>query len=171
MLQPASLQPHKEVKITFCSEPGAPPPSDMRQSDPGKYNSASGKAGGNHSDKVRTLTADLLMLAAGNSRQMGRRVNVCPDALLDDGLLDFTLMTGSDFRAEVGGRSPGCGTRRVSTWPLWMCVDVSGVQYCGMLYGRGHADAREASSRTQSFLKSMLVFNRKHSACIMLTSS
>lgn len=34
------------------------------------------------------------MLAAGQCRQMGRAVSICPDALLDDGLLDFTIMMG-----------------------------------------------------------------------------
>lgn len=37
---------------------------------------------------------DLLLLAAGDCRQMGRAVSVCPDALLDDGLLDFTIAMG-----------------------------------------------------------------------------
>ncbi|KAF6259112.1 hypothetical protein COO60DRAFT_1043936 [Scenedesmus sp. NREL 46B-D3] len=43
----------------------------------------------------------MLMLAVGNSRQMGRRVKVCPDALLDDGLLDFTLWTGASVTNEA----------------------------------------------------------------------
>jgi diacylglycerol kinase family enzyme len=41
------------------------------------------------------MSGDLLVLAAGQARQMGRMFNVCPDALLDDGLLDFTLPFGS----------------------------------------------------------------------------
>jgi hypothetical protein len=44
---------------------------------------------------------DLLMLVAGNSRQMGRTVAVCPDALLDDGLLDFTVLSGSSLASQV----------------------------------------------------------------------
>lgn len=45
------------------------------------------------------------MLAAGNSREMGRRVNVCPDALLDDddGLLTFTLLNDDSLTGEVEG--------------------------------------------------------------------
>jgi hypothetical protein len=45
--------------------------------------------------QVSQLSGDLLVLAAGQARQMGRMLNVCPDALLDDGLLDFTLLFGS----------------------------------------------------------------------------
>jgi diacylglycerol kinase family enzyme len=45
--------------------------------------------------QVSTMASDLLVLAAGQARQMGRMLNVCPDALLDDGLLDFTLLFGS----------------------------------------------------------------------------
>jgi diacylglycerol kinase family enzyme len=45
--------------------------------------------------QVSSMSGDLLVLAAGQARQMGRMVNVCPDALLDDGLLDFTLLFGS----------------------------------------------------------------------------
>jgi diacylglycerol kinase family enzyme len=41
------------------------------------------------------MSGDLLVLAAGQARQMGRMLNVCPDALLDDGLLDFTVLFGS----------------------------------------------------------------------------
>ncbi|GBF95984.1 lipid kinase [Raphidocelis subcapitata] len=42
--------------------------------------------------RCATLEGGLLLLAAGNARQMGRTVSVCPDALLDDGLLDFTVL-------------------------------------------------------------------------------
>jgi hypothetical protein len=45
--------------------------------------------------QVSTMAGDLLVLAAGQARQMGRMLNVCPDALLDDGLLDFTVLFGS----------------------------------------------------------------------------
>lgn len=41
------------------------------------------------------------MLAAGNSRQMGRLLSVCPNALLNDGLIDFTFLTGSSIIAQV----------------------------------------------------------------------
>ncbi|KAI8466085.1 MAG: ATP-NAD kinase-like domain-containing protein [Monoraphidium minutum] len=52
------------------------------------------------------LRGDLLALVAGQSRQMGRMINVCPSALLDDGMLDFTIMFGTPGqqlgRAGVG---------------------------------------------------------------------
>jgi hypothetical protein len=32
---------------------------------------------------------------------MGRTVAVCPDALLDDGLLDFTLLSGASLATQV----------------------------------------------------------------------
>jgi hypothetical protein len=48
--------------------------------------------------QVTTITGDLLVLAVGQARQMGRMINVCPEALLDDGLLDFTLAFGSAWR-------------------------------------------------------------------------
>jgi hypothetical protein len=54
------------------------------------------------SDSMLQFQTDMLMLVAGNSRQMGRTVAVCPDALLDDGLLDFTLLTGSSLATQVG---------------------------------------------------------------------
>lgn len=107
MLKPRSLEPHRQVKITFCSESGASPPSAKHTSEPNQsktqHSSANDDYNGNgyNSHKVRTVTADLLMLVAGNSRQMGRRVNVCPDAVLDDGLLDFTLLTGQSLTGEV----------------------------------------------------------------------
>eukprot|EP00775_Hariotina_reticulata_P006844 gene6844-7062_t len=37
------------------------------------------------SDQVTTIKGDLLVLAVGQARQMGRMINVCPEALLDDG--------------------------------------------------------------------------------------
>ncbi|KAF8072370.1 ALDH10A8 [Scenedesmus sp. PABB004] len=79
---------------------------------------AGGGGGGGGGADVQTLQADLLMLAAGNSRQMGRQMNVCPDALLDDGLLDFTLLTGGSMFAEVAAllgalAAPGGRRRRV----------------------------------------------------------
>jgi diacylglycerol kinase family enzyme len=48
--------------------------------------------------QVSRLSGDLLVLAASQARQMGRMINVCPYALLDDGLLDFTLLFGSASR-------------------------------------------------------------------------
>ena len=48
--------------------------------------------------QVSVLSGDLLVLAAGQARQMARLLNVCPDALLGDGLIDFTLLFGSPAR-------------------------------------------------------------------------
>ncbi|KAF6265511.1 hypothetical protein COO60DRAFT_960408 [Scenedesmus sp. NREL 46B-D3] len=70
------LQPVKGVKITVPTTPEC-------------------KHDGYTPDQVSHLSGDLLVLAAGQARQMGRMLNVCPDALLDDGLLDFTLLFGS----------------------------------------------------------------------------
>eukprot|EP00879_Flechtneria_rotunda_P003192 GHRR01003415.1.p1 GENE.GHRR01003415.1~~GHRR01003415.1.p1 ORF type:complete len:440 (+),score=121.31 GHRR01003415.1:153-1472(+) len=83
MFMPGMLLPHKQAKITFCSQPGASPQDSIT------------------SNSTKTLTADLLMLASGNSRQMGRTINVCPDAKLDDGLLDFTLLTGKNLTGRA----------------------------------------------------------------------
>jgi hypothetical protein len=44
---------------------------------------------------VGRLRGDLLVLVVGQARQMGRMVNICPDALVDDGLLDVAAMFGS----------------------------------------------------------------------------
>ncbi|KAF6259120.1 ATP-NAD kinase-like domain-containing protein [Scenedesmus sp. NREL 46B-D3] len=70
------LRPIKDVKLTL------PKTADC------KHDSYT-------ADQVSTMSGDLLVLAAGQARQMGRMLNVCPDALLDDGLLDFTLLFGS----------------------------------------------------------------------------
>lgn len=51
--------------------------------------------------QVTTITGDLLVLAVGQARQMGRMINVCPEALLDDGLLDFTLAFGSAWKQVI----------------------------------------------------------------------
>lgn len=53
-------------------------------------------------DQVSVLSGDLLVLAAGQARQMARLPNVCPDALLDDGLINFTLLFGSPGKQEGG---------------------------------------------------------------------
>jgi hypothetical protein len=57
--------------------------------------------------QVSSMSGHLLVLAAGQARQMGRMVNVCPDALLDDGLLDFTLLFGSPGKQV---RTPECSS-------------------------------------------------------------
>ncbi|KAG2428763.1 hypothetical protein HXX76_011464 [Chlamydomonas incerta] len=44
--------------------------------------------------KTMEIRADVLNLTAGNSRQLASMVQACPDALLDDGLLDVTYVTG-----------------------------------------------------------------------------
>lgn len=42
--------------------------------------------------KVAEFTGDLLVLAVGNSRQAGGGHQLCPEALLDDGLLDVSYV-------------------------------------------------------------------------------
>eukprot|EP00877_Chromochloris_zofingiensis_P011692 jgi/Chrzof1/6777/Cz19g09030.t1 len=68
------LKPKENVKITYPLKRDVAP--DAKQG-------------------IGSLRGDLLVLAAGQGRQMGRMWNVCPDALLDDGLLDFTIMFGT----------------------------------------------------------------------------
>jgi hypothetical protein len=124
------LQPHRGVRISFDPTPAAP--GDSSSSASGSPPSAAAGGGGEQphgssssssSSSRRTtqsLTTDLLMLVAGNSRQMGRTVAVAPDALLDDGLLDFTLLTGESLASQVrcrevrgtaAGRRPACAAR------------------------------------------------------------
>lgn len=79
------LQPHRGARITFDPTPAADAAS-----------ASSRPAGAQHA-----LTTDLLMFAASNSRQMGRTLSVCPDALLDDGLIDFTILSGSSLATQV----------------------------------------------------------------------
>lgn len=45
--------------------------------------------------KVTEVRVPLLNLTAGNSRQLASMVQICPDALLDDGLLDITYTMGT----------------------------------------------------------------------------
>lgn len=46
-------------------------------------------------EPVKEIKGDLLLLIAGNGRQIAKTIAACPDALLDDGLLDITLMRGT----------------------------------------------------------------------------
>jgi hypothetical protein len=54
------------------------------------------------------MSGDLLVLAVGQARQMGRMFNVW----LDDGLLDFTLLFGS----------PG---KQVRVFHVYACIQAS----------------------------------------------
>ncbi|KAG2495532.1 hypothetical protein HYH03_006475 [Edaphochlamys debaryana] len=45
--------------------------------------------------KTMEIKDEVLNLTAGNSRQLASMVQACPDALLDDGLLDITYITGA----------------------------------------------------------------------------
>ncbi|WIA22785.1 hypothetical protein OEZ86_009738 [Tetradesmus obliquus] len=82
-------------------------------------------------DQVSVLSGDLLVLAAGQARQMARLLNVCPDALLDDGLIDFTLLFGSPGKqaaalaSEVvaSGLSQAQGGVRLLRLP-WLIVEA-----------------------------------------------
>jgi len=52
---------------------------------------------------------------------MGRAVSICPDALIDDGLLDFTLVMGTlHERVQWGWGGLGLGG--------WGWVGVEGVR-------------------------------------------
>uniref|UniRef100_A0A383WA96 Uncharacterized protein n=1 Tax=Tetradesmus obliquus TaxID=3088 RepID=A0A383WA96_TETOB len=106
------LQPVEGVKLTLPNTPDA------------KHDSYT-------PDQVSVLSGDLLVLAAGQARQMARLLNVCPDALLDDGLIDFTLLFGSPARqaaalaSEVvaSGLSQAQGGVRLLRLP-WLIVEA-----------------------------------------------
>jgi diacylglycerol kinase family enzyme len=51
--------------------------------------------------KVMAVRGALAALAVGQSRQMGRLVNVCPEALLDDGLIDCTVLFAPSLGAAA----------------------------------------------------------------------
>jgi len=98
------LAPHAGTTISFNPQPAHP----STQHTPHRPDQAA--SGTQQHDQTQQqqqqqrfeFQTDLLMLVAGNSRQMGRTVAVCPDALLDDGLIDFTLLSGSSLAAQVG---------------------------------------------------------------------
>ena len=101
------LQPHSGATISFnphpeptgSSTPQLPPPS--QHDTPSKQHHHQEHQPKQQQQQLK-FEVDLLMLVAGNSRQMGRTVAVCPDALLDDGLLDFTLLSGASLATQVG---------------------------------------------------------------------
>ena len=70
---------------------GASPSKAKEEIQEGVVSEVGGSGGGN----TARLKGDMLVLAVGQCRQMGRMVNVCPDALLDDGLLDVVVTFGS----------------------------------------------------------------------------
>lgn len=103
------LQPHAGTTLRFHPHNGSTPQHDDDSSTTNTTGSNGSKpTEQQHQQKKQKQThelefqTDLLMLVAGNSRQMGRTVAVCPDALLDDGLLDFTVLSGSSLAAQVG---------------------------------------------------------------------
>jgi hypothetical protein len=49
-----------------------------------------------------------------------RMVNLCPDALLDDGLLDFTLLFGTLSKQVSCPGGTGCN-RCLRGMPAWQC--------------------------------------------------
>ncbi|GLC61166.1 hypothetical protein PLESTB_001725400 [Pleodorina starrii] len=67
-------------------------PQMLPSSSKGKAASRSSKSKGGR--KTVEIREEVLNLTAGNSRQLASMVQACPDALLDDGLLDITYVTG-----------------------------------------------------------------------------
>jgi diacylglycerol kinase family enzyme len=53
--------------------------------------------------RVMAVRGASAALAVGQARQMGRLVNVCPDALLDDGLLDVTALFAPSLASAAAG--------------------------------------------------------------------
>ena len=64
--------------------------------------------------QVKEFHGELFMAAVGNCRQIARTVNICPDALLDDGMLDVTLLLGSATHQASGS---------VPLTVLWLSLD------------------------------------------------
>ena len=105
-----ALQPHAGATISFTPH-AAQHPQPSASTSASTTGNDSPSTGGQDLGKATKqkqqqqqleFQTDLLMLVAGNSRQMGRTLAVCPDALLDDGLLDFTLLSGSSLATQVG---------------------------------------------------------------------
>lgn len=71
------------------------------------------------------VQGDLLVLAAGQGRQMGRSLNVCPEALLDDGALDVMLVWGSPGEQVGGGR--WCGSDGRLHWHAVPCTGTAAL--------------------------------------------
>lgn len=90
------LQPHAGATLRF-----RPGPHTMRQQQSAVNAADQPQAQQQQQQQELEFQTDLLLLVAGNSRQMGRTVAVCPDALLDDGLLDFTLLSGTSLATQV----------------------------------------------------------------------
>lgn len=99
------LAPHAGTTISFNPQPAHPNTPQHTPHRQGKEASGTQQQDQPQQQQQQQryeFQTDLLMLVAGNSRQMGRTVAVCPDALLDDGLIDFTLLSGSSLAAQVG---------------------------------------------------------------------
>jgi diacylglycerol kinase family enzyme len=47
------------------------------------------------------VDGQFLALAIGNGRQAGGGIQLCPDALIDDGLLDLTILPAMDHAARL----------------------------------------------------------------------
>eukprot|EP00879_Flechtneria_rotunda_P001176 GHRR01001323.1.p1 GENE.GHRR01001323.1~~GHRR01001323.1.p1 ORF type:complete len:469 (+),score=158.99 GHRR01001323.1:253-1659(+) len=112
------LPPIKGTKIIYPTSPDSRP-DDYRP------------------DQVSELKGDLLVLAVGQARQMGRMINVCPDALLDDGLLDFTVLFGTAGRqiwqllseAVARGLVQAQGDVKLMKLP-WMIIEAPEILKC-----------------------------------------
>jgi hypothetical protein len=127
------LQPHAGATLRFT--PPSRSKADLQQQQ--------------QQQSEHEFQTDLLMLVAGNSRQMGRTVAVCPDALLDDGLLDFTVLSGSSLATQVGGETApvhstrgggegGLGSTELGTL---LCKGlVPAGLHCAVWYCFGHSN-------------------------------
>ena len=68
-----------------------------------------------------------LALAIGNGRQAGGGIPLCPDALIDDGLLDLTILPAMDHAARLDafshllrGSASGIRTKLITTRSPWV---------------------------------------------------
>ena len=65
-------------------------------------------------------------VAIGNGRQAGGGVPLCPDALIDDGLLDLMILPELDHAARLAAFSHCCGRVRRAFAPNWSRHDALG---------------------------------------------
>ncbi|EFJ41899.1 hypothetical protein VOLCADRAFT_98148 [Volvox carteri f. nagariensis] len=89
---PAST-PATAIKAAGTKMAGGESGSGAQWGEKDKGKGKGGKRGG-WKETVEQIHEQVLNLTAGNSRQLASMLQACPDALLDDGLLDITYVTG-----------------------------------------------------------------------------